>query len=286
MRARYVAEIAEDYRDRGWDPFPLPWHRKFPPPADVTGYDARLITGGDYRRWAEIWANIGLVMPETVVGIDFDGYKDGHRAPSGLPPTVRSTSRTDGSGIFLFTVPEGTRLETKVKGVGEVVQWFHRYAVCWPSVHPEGGVYRWLDDGDNEVEIPYVDNLPPLPERWLQRLAARPRVLEGTGYAGGVDVWLAELPGGRMSRLVRAELARRTRELRRYQVTGSTRYDTMVQATGKLVHLGAQRQRGVAEAIDRYSTEYLSVMDGERNRDPESELHRALAGAVAKWGSR
>jgi hypothetical protein len=281
-----VAEIAEDYRTRGWDAFPLPWHAKQHPPKGITGYEGRFVTRADYREWANRWNNIGIVMPDTVIGIDADLYKDGNSAPTGLPPTVRSTNRTDRSGIYLFTIPESTKLDTKVEGVGEIIQWFHRYAVVWPSVHPEGRTYRWLDDDDCEVEIPYVEDLPALPEKWLKRLQARPRKHTGKGYTGDAEEWLADLPKGRPSAKVRTTLREAKRGLRRSQVTGASRYDVMVKNVGRLVALGARRQRGVERAYDELFTEYTVMIEGEPDRDPQNEVNRALEGAVAKWGAR
>jgi hypothetical protein len=47
----------------------------------------------------------------------------------------------------------------------------HRYAVCWPSLHPQGGQYWWYDPKGTRLNgSPSVDDLPDLPEEWLHHL--------------------------------------------------------------------------------------------------------------------
>jgi Bifunctional DNA primase/polymerase, N-terminal len=95
-------------------------------------------------------------MPDGVVGIDIDVYKHSETALKvirELPATVRSTSRDDGSGIYLYRVPPGTKLNGSISGAGEAIQPFHRYGVVWPSVHPDGYEYLWLNGRDQEVDI-------------------------------------------------------------------------------------------------------------------------------------
>jgi hypothetical protein len=290
-RCNDLPRIAHQYWESGWSPFPLPRGAKFPPPPGITGERGRDVTRDDITGWSMFnkWANVGLRMPDGIVGIDLDLYKPGDAVADGLPPTVRSTSRVDGSGIYMFRAPEGTKLQGSIPGLGEVIQAHHRYAVVWPSLHPEGREYLWLADDDREVDIPYVDELPWLPESWLQRLQDRSRGLGkrgGKGYDGDASNWLADLPGGRPSAKVRTILRESMRDLRRYRVTGDCRYDAMNRNVGRLVSLGAQRQRGVEQAIDELFTEYTVALDGEPDRDPQSEFFRSLEGAIAKWGAR
>lgn len=285
-RQRYVADIADDYWDAGWSPFPLPRGAKKSPPPDVTGEDARPITEDDLDGWAHKWGNIGIVMPDGVIGIDYDAYKPGNHAPTGLPPTVRSTSRTDGSGIYMFRVPKGTKLQGSVPGVGEVIQHHHRYAVCWPSIHPEGREYVWLDAGWREVGIPRVRDLPRLPKTWLEQLQTRQRKYTGRGYKGSAESWFDALQKGPMTPAVCTALRESTRELEHHLVVGEARYDLMVRGIGRLVSLGARRHRGVEKAIDELCTTYLQAVEGTPDRDPDSEVARALTGAIEKWGGR
>jgi Bifunctional DNA primase/polymerase, N-terminal len=289
---RQLAEIADDYWNAGWSPFPLPRRAKKCPPKGVTGRNARPVTEDDLDNWARRWGNIGIVMPDGVVGIDVDAYKPGNIRPSDLPPTTYSANRIDSSGIYFYRVPPGTKLQGVIPGVGETVQWFHRFAVVYPSIHPEGRQYRWYDARGNEAEIPYVEDLPWLPDEWLKRLSEPVRKSTGksknkqTGnvFDGDIDEWLDNLPGGPMSHKVRSSLRRSVQSLRRH--TKVCRYDVMVKGIGALVQYGAERQRGVGQAIDDLIDEYVAALKDERDRDPYAELDRAITGAIRKWGRK
>jgi hypothetical protein len=96
-----------------------------------------------------------------VIGVDADLYKPG--AAQGwpglisqlgpLPDAPMSTSRDDGSGIRWFRVPEDYEAVGSLPGdCGEVIQWFHRYIVVPPSIHPDTGKpYRWASRRDHPV---------------------------------------------------------------------------------------------------------------------------------------
>ena len=185
-RRDLVIDAVRQYRQAGWTPFPLPAASKFPPPRGITGASGRPVTDADYADWVDQWANVGLVLPDGVIGLDLDLYKPGDAVADGLPPTIRSTSRDDGSGIYMYKVPPGTKLKGTIEGLGEVVQRTHRYVVAPPSLHPEGRVYKWLNDDDEEAGIPSIDSLSWLPEIWLRRLQDRPASRRsGKGFKGG-----------------------------------------------------------------------------------------------------
>src|SRR6185312_10113039 len=91
-----------------------------------------------------------------------------------LPPTSRSTSRDDGiSGIRLFNVPPGLSWPGQLPGGDvELIHHGHRYVMVWPSRHPEGRVYRWIDPaGVTSVRIPRPEELPDLPLTWVEGLS-------------------------------------------------------------------------------------------------------------------
>jgi hypothetical protein len=136
--------------------------------------------------------------------------------------------------------------------------------------------------------VAYLSELPPA---WVKRLkepARRSR--KGTGFDGDTSAWLGQLPHGSyssyMSPDVRSALRKALRDLDQCQVTGDSRHDVMVRATGRLVHLGAERKRGVEEALMQLSDAYLAAVPADWTRDPQGELDRAIAGAVAKYGGR
>lgn len=182
--------FAPNYWEAGWVPLPLPHGHKTPPPRDTTGRGARQTSYADVQTWLDENpdANIALRMPKNVVGLDFDTYKDSGvsahddllAALGPLPATWRSSSRDDGSGILFFRAdPDATDDLRDPRGSGgglEIVRWSHRYAVVAPSLHPEGGTYRWYGPDGRPSRAPRVDDLPELPKAWLEGLtpAARP----------------------------------------------------------------------------------------------------------------
>ena len=188
------AEHARTYRALGWNPLPLPPGAKFPPPRGFTGDRGVDPSGADIQAWCDCpeyadTRQTALRMPDGVIGIDIDAYgsKTGgdtlieaeHRWGS-LPSGPWSSARADGvSGILLFRVPAGTVLVTEIgfpgtrdaKGSGgiEIIQRRHRYAVVWPSIHPEGAPYVWHGTAGPGL-APRVDELPELPQTWIDAL--------------------------------------------------------------------------------------------------------------------
>ena len=191
------------YLAAGWTGvLPLPYGRKKHPPCvkDTTGRVVVSFTGrhgvdptpDQLRAWASRYpyGNLALRLPSTVVGLDLDLYKPAGAASYAqlvdelgpLPPTWRSSARTDGSGIRLFTVPAGVAWAERRAGPGiELIHYHHRYAVAWPSRHPNGATYQWwTPTGKLADRVPRVDELPPLPPAWCHRLTHPPAPLPAT----------------------------------------------------------------------------------------------------------
>jgi hypothetical protein len=113
-------------------------------------------------------ANIGLRLPKHVIGIDVDCY-DGKPGAATiaehvelwgeLPPTWVSTSRTDGSGIRLYRVPEGLAWPGELGAGVEIIHWANRFVVAAPSIHHTGRVYRWTSPTGAEDEFPEAGDL-------------------------------------------------------------------------------------------------------------------------------
>jgi len=175
--------LALDYFTRGWSPIPIVAADKVPAVRGFSGWRGRFPDRAQVTAWCEQFPghNLGLRLPPDVVGIDVDVYKGGDVTIAELdqkygprPPTVLSTSRTDGSGIFLYRVPNGTRLVGAPGPAVEIVQQHHRHVNAAPSVHPEGRVYRWIDEAGGEIlELPpEAGELPELPWAWIEGLAS------------------------------------------------------------------------------------------------------------------
>lgn len=169
---------ARIYRAAGWLgtlPLGRAPGKKGPPLTGFTGHGAPYPDGGDVGTWLSsplAAHNIGLRMPEGVIGLDIDaGYskvengvevvKRGEdtlrelEARFGpLPPTWVSSARPAPSGIRFYRVP--TELDGRpINWPGEagkfieIIQPGHRYAVVWPSTNPDAGgaPYRWWHEG-------------------------------------------------------------------------------------------------------------------------------------------
>lgn len=179
---------AREYVNRGWDsPLPVPYGSKKLTASGWTGYKGERPSLGQVKKWINQHGsdNIALRMPEDVIGIDVDAYgvKYGdltldvvEMTIGPLPATWRSTSRhnSDISGIYWFRLPE------EAVGLGwhdlggdvETISWHHRYAIVWPSIHPDTGqTYGWYDENSRQVtKPPTKEDLASLPTAWVQRL--------------------------------------------------------------------------------------------------------------------
>lgn len=289
------ADVAFYYLSRGWNPLPLPRGQKSPPPMGYTGQGRKLPSEDDLYYWSSAegtrGGNVGLTMLNAV-GIDIDAYHGGKdtfrtliKRYGSIHNTYYSTSRSDGSGIHFYRVPDGSRLVGKINGGIEIVQWFHRYAVVWPSIHPEGRQYKWFTpDGsmlsDNPSDLPSrVTDLPWLPEAWLSGLKATAKARTGHGFEGDAEEWFDRLAKGILPLGYKLEVRKAIKELERE----GGRYDTMTVMLAKLVGWGANRYP-VGQCINDLFDAYVAAVGGER--DAESEFDRAFQGAVAKFGGK
>ena len=278
------------YRAAGWQGvIPLPPGRKYPPPQGFTGEDGSWPSSSDVQAWQEELAdgNVGLRLPDGVIGVDADTYKKAGAeswatliAECGpLPPTWRSTSRDDGSGVLLYRVPCGTKLAgSAAKGV-EVVQHSHRYLCVWPSIHPEGGRYRWIAPDGSEATLPDdPGELAELPESWLERLTNPPssngskprpsareqRSQDGPGWAPQVGDAFAEA----------------------LEVMGDvgSRHDAATSAAMALARYEVLGDPGATEALESLGVTFTASISADRATPEEagSEWRRILSSARHK----
>jgi hypothetical protein len=179
-------EAAPIYVAVGWPVLPLPPKKKYSPPAGYTGADGIDPRDGDIARWRQefVHGNVAVRMPEGVIGIDLDAYGDKHGGQTlialeselgPLPPAHTSTARYDEdnvSGIRFYRVPAGVKYPGQAGPGIEIVQRHHRYAVVWPSIHPDTGKqYLWFDpDGYQMDGPPNVADLVELSAAWEEKL--------------------------------------------------------------------------------------------------------------------
>lgn len=284
------ADVASTYLDAGWSPIRLPFESKEPPPTGYTGYLGRYADADDVARWSRGRANVGLRLPETVIGIDVDHYGDKSggatlRAAEDrlgpLPPTWRSTSRDADltSGIRFYRVPAGRQWADEVGPAVELIHHGHRYAVVAPSLHPEGRSYLWFDpDGFPADDLPAVDDLPLLPDAWvaeLDRGAVGERIAKVDLDKGDAGQWLQALPDGEPCRVIAGALADAEREF----AGNAARHGIGLRYSQKIVRYGEQGHVGAAVALDTLEAMWRTALS---HRSPgEGEWERMVTGAVA-----
>jgi hypothetical protein len=319
MTATRPFDSAETYRAKGWSGvLPLDPGKKGPPPYGFTGYGGRWPTPEDWQGWRlSGWSdrsghhsagNVCLRLPPSVIGIDVDHYKEKRGGDTlahlesefgELPPTWISTSRSDGvSGIRFFRVPPGIEGWDSDAGPDiEVIRHAHRYAVVAPSVHPEGGVYRWIrPDGSEagEGEYPGLGSFPDLPDGWLQRLAGitvangTPQSKQQTQSAVAIDKrehrkeareWLQALPDvipcRFMSRLAETAYAASRRE-------HGNAYDHARDAVMVLLRAAEAGHPGLLSVLREARDIYVStVSDSRESAVATSEFNRFTEDGVA-----
>jgi hypothetical protein len=287
---------AEEYRRLGWTgTIPLDLGAKTPPPSGVTGDRGRMPTADDIHEWrATGWVtrgdddkfvkhragNLALRLPPIAIGLDVDDYDDKQGAATlaaretqwgPLPSTWRSTSRDDGvSGIRFFRIPAGLHWPNVVGPGIEIIRHGHRYAVAWPSLHPDGGVYQWLDPAGERCPIPAFSDLPELPTEWVAGLTggalAGEAMPNGSLSADRADrrngrAWLAQLPGGEPCPFVAERIAVGLAAARREM--GSA-YDGTRDAMMSLLRAGEAGHPGVAAGLATIRQTYVDTVQKTR----------------------
>lgn len=280
---------------------PLPARAKKFPPKAYTGSAGIDPSYPDVRAWAdgkEGAGNIALRLPLDVIGIDVDAYDDktgaetlaaAETAHGKLPPTWRTTSRDDGvSGIRLYRVPPGMAWEQIGPGI-ETIQRGHRYAVVWPSIHPEGRTYRWIDpSGVVSTVIPDLDELPSLPQTWIAAYVKGEAadVPRNTMPATSAATWLTALPGANADPCRRMAEAASADAVALSQAAGSA-HDAACQATGRFVRLAAEGHPGVLRVMGSVHKAFVDNTTNPRRKgtvrsrlEAESEWRDLIVSAV------
>lgn len=294
VTAQPYADAAEQYASAGWAPLPLGDRPrlKTPPPTGYTGQQGRNPTPDDIATWANSKpdCNIGVRLPEGVVGIDVDDYSgkagaDTMKATAArhgkLPRTWVSTSREGLSGIRWFRAPIGIMPGKLVhpdnddqSGV-EVIQHTHRYAVVPPSIHPEGRPYQWITpDGEHSDNIPRPADLPELPPAWVDHIRRDCSCYVTTSYD-----WSRFQPANNHKDPVWDTYERWAARL-------NDSYGRHDAATGGTMALVAFRHRGwpgAQEALDRLEQQFYTALgDSRSRREAEAEWQRMVDGAQTK----
>jgi hypothetical protein len=306
------ARAAGAYWEAGWaGVLPLPAGAKSPPPHGYTGWAGVEPSGADVQAWVDGpqgAGNVALRLPEGVYGLDVDAYgsKSGATALGALvydhgplPPTWRVSARDDGvSGIRLYraVLPPGRRWRDEPGGHGagiEAIHVGHRYAVVWPSVHPDTGtVYRWypprdVDRGPYEG-LPRPDELPELPPVWIEALSEPGEVATGeaAGHAETLDA-VHSWPRGEPCTRTREAAGRALARL--YEARdGAALHPAARDGVHELVRLGHEGHAAVRPELGRHFSTFVAVRTGrgEDQGKAEAEWWRLVRGAVGKLAGR
>lgn len=281
---RGYAVVHQLYADLGWTGvIKLKNETKFPPPTGFTGNAGAYPSAADRHAWAdeEALGNTAIRLHEGFIGIDEDRWNgktgqqtiaEAEKRWGPLPASLKSTSRTDGSGIRIYRVPAGIRFVDRIEfpeiGIGdvEIIQPHHRYAMVWPSQHPNGPVYYWHDDGGAVTTPPHVDEIPELPAEWVEGLREpEPATATGSttdGGLGGADtpyeVRLA-LTEGEPSHRVAAKLGEAI-----VACQGGSRHDTIRNHVLGLLRCGKQGDTGVLPALAALKKVFVAAVAADR----------------------
>ena len=296
------------YRSAGW-PGTLPVGRgpgqKSPPPGGWTGHGAPYPSDADVGVWEtgpEAYYNIGLRMPEGVIGLDIDaGYSkiehgrevvktgdvtlaelEARLGP--LPATWVSSARPAPSGIRFFRVP--TELDgMPVNWPGEagkfieIIQPGHRYAVVWPSINPDAGGAPYLWDhpqGHMPATVPRPSELAELPEAWVRGLMLPYERTEKSDLAlGQMAAWWEGLRRGTPCLLIHSVWTKAVHDL---EHDGGARHETARDAVSSIVRAGGEGHRGAPEAVQAIGAAFERAVGEARARG--GEWDRLVAGAV------
>jgi hypothetical protein len=280
------------YWDAGWRGIlPLPYGQKSYPPKGWTGHDGVDTSFPDCLTFLEDGQqNICLRMPANVVGVDVDHYGDKTGGDTltqlvekfgALPPTIMSTSRDDGiSGIRLYQIPAGSVLPSKLDGI-EFVQRHHRYAVVWPSIHPSGRTYQWIDERTGKpCDIPNIADLPELPARWVNGLVtdAKEHAVKANINNDQAANILAQMPQG--------DPCQHMTQAAGKALAAGDRHDSYNEAVLAAIGYGRRGCPGIHPTIKRLAAAFVSeISDPSTGRatrsEAQAEFGRSLMGALA-----
>lgn len=327
-------EYADAWRSAGWvGVIPLPPKAKNPPPNCYTGNKPNRIlyaSESRVRAWIESGrynedtrnpqtvGNIGLALGWPVelagerlqvVGVDVDDYESRGKAKHGgsqlkrlesqlgqLPATYISSARADGvSGIRFYLAPADAEFRGQADRDIEIIQRKHRYAVVWPSTHPDSGIYRLYPPGvapdgvSFREEIPQVTELPRLPESWVSYLqdtnGAVGRPIDSESSPSELSDWATQTFNAGDHGSACAEIRRNVAYWRAEIAREATSHDKIRNAHWQIVKAAAEGHTGWHWALEEIKAVYVGDVT-DRNKRGYSELHgelfRSLTNALRK----
>ena len=324
MSVRHInpyRETAQAYRGKHWaGVLPIPYGEKHPPPTGFTGHAAPYPKPDEITQWCEngnrynICLRLaGINSDQEVIGIDVDHYVSGGKEKRGgdqlnaleqrlgiLPETWISSARTDGvSGIRYFRVPRGLAFRGKIDKDIECIQKGHRFAVVWPSKHPDGGTYRWFPPGaplkmsgiTPIPEIPDAWELPELPDAWLKYLTQDKMSasdLERIDMDSSVDeiyTWADATFHGDSDTEMCSTMQKKLDGHKKTIADDATSHDKIVNAHFNLLSLAAEGHVGWVKAvneIEQFWTDDVITRDKRSRDELIQEVWRSRTNALRK----
>lgn len=309
--------FVKEYLDAGWEaPFPLEYGQKYPPTPGVTGR----IPDVSRQHIESIWSdrdeplNLGIRMQVSgqydVISIDVDHYgtKQGRDfleemmkelGDLNLDEIPRSTRRgaRSRSAQYFFRVPKGVEWEARACADVDVVQKTHRYSAVWPSV-VDGEQYKWYI-GLEESEIPHVNDLPILPERWVRHLTRGKKGRSSStrkpigGFRQSIE-WLRDnIPGWDVADeemddpdvAMSAYMRDASSSDQFIEDLKGNAHDSMISAIHSCIMLAIEGHHGLKAALYHIRKNFLNEVLGDSRRTPEdakSEYERAVIGEIEK----
>lgn len=316
MNSRPYADMAWRYRQAGWAgviPVGYRPRRKNPPIKGYTGWAGLDPSPADMQTWMHglegDW-NIGLHLPHGIVVVDVDAYNGGGRTLARLeaevghplPPTWTSTARGQHDPsrhrFYRATLPEGRVWQDhpggKTSGI-DALHIGHRYAVVWPSLHPDhdlNALYHWYDpDGDLWEDVADPGGFTALDPAWVEALSKPGEPMPGTATD---DATTLEAIGA----FRRADdgqkacfVVRKAFQAEWQRIQGAHDRETAggLHEPGALHHLvalGLEGHQGVRAALSRHQAAYTAARveyRGDSESSAGGDWWRQVRGSVGKW---
>ncbi|MEX7473072.1 bifunctional DNA primase/polymerase [Mycobacterium adipatum] len=307
--AGVYAKAARTYLAAGWQsPLPVTQGQKEGGlPLNRTGRGKPYATEDEIAGWCESRPQDNLcvrMMPVTldgkqydVVGIDVDDYPSGDKVKCGgkqlralerehgpLPATYSSGNRgVDApSRIRFYLVPVGLHWRGKLDKDIDVISPGYRYAVVWPSRHPEGRDYVWVTPDGEQMDagdIPDPAKLTLLPEAWVDlgtngRMPDDGTAVDMDSSVDEIRAWVGEtLPGysdepcEKMHALVQ-HWAKQIDE-------DASSHDKINDALWNLRMLAAEGHSGLGQAVHAVVSHWIEDVKARGKRTPD-ELRREI----------
>jgi P4 family phage/plasmid primase-like protien len=297
---------AADYLAAGYLPIPLPLAKKGPPPSgtpneltvDATQVDEWL-EGKYHKKDCTKYINhsdknIGSIVPDECVVLDVDGAAaretliEMEGTYGALPRTWMSFRGNPDRYHMWFRTPAGLTWPGRLAAGIDVIYRHYRYMVMPPSVHPDGGQYRWANLNGSKLKstrgyFPSIDEFTELPQEWLV-------LADSDGYKyrerANVDsrLWIAEHGAGKPCAEMRRVVVLHQKLIRKHADLGGM-HDAMNNAVWSVVAEILNGHTGGYMALKRIKNCFMTqAEDSGRRLDgaAETEWMRACVGAIEK----